>query len=714
MKSHLKPITAAILATCSAIATAQQPTDDAAKTLPTITITGAADQGYAASQAGTGTKTDTPLMETPLSIQVIPQQILEDQKVIILDQALKNVSGVRPDNTRGAGEQLYLRGFPTSTTFLDGFRIDDNYGIGLRTMTNVESIEVLKGPGAILYGRVEPGGIVNIVTKQPQASPYYSIEQSVGSWNQYLTNLDATGPLNQDKSVLYRVNVSSMDNHSWRDGIQERKLFIAPTLEFHLSPQTQVSLEAQLTKDPNVYDSVQAVPYDDVNKQFIWLPRNQNLAAGPLDGLDTTFLKLAWTHRFNDDWSIKHQIVQHDVKVYSDPYFTSDSGFYQVGTTWMLDRTVSVVDAHFKTTATILDITGHFQTGPLQHTLLLGGDFYRYDAFLKNIYSSTHSTTTAFNPAPPDGLVADTQYSYGSITDNTGLYLQDQIKFAHGFHLLAGLRYQKVVRTGSFTDASGTTPDDPQRDTATTPRFGLLWQASNNLSIYANYAENFGANNGRDWQHQPLPPQSAKQHEIGAKLQLWGGKLTASLALFELTKTNLQTDDLAHKGGPGCEFGCSVAIGEVRSRGPEFDIQGEIAPGWNVIATYTNTDIHITKSNNGDQGLRLPNVPRNMASFWATHEFKSELLQGWTIGGGVTWRDSATDSTNTFDTPGYSVFDAMASYKFKTGPYKSHLQLNINNLFDKKYYTDLSISGNTASLIYGTPRSATLSYKVEL
>ena len=157
------------------------------------------EQSYTVPVASTGTKTDTPIMETPLNIQVVPQQVLQDQNATTLEQALKNVSGVKSSSNYGLQEYIYLRGFLTTTTFRNGFRIDDSLGNGLRSMTNVDSVEVLKGPAAFLYGRVEPGGVVNLVTKQPQATPYYSLEQQVGSWDHYLTNLDATGPVNQDK-----------------------------------------------------------------------------------------------------------------------------------------------------------------------------------------------------------------------------------------------------------------------------------------------------------------------------------------------------------------------------------------------------------------------------------------------------------------------------------------------------------------------------------
>ena len=161
-------------------------------------------------------------------------------------------------------------------------------------------------------------------------------------------------------------------------------------------------------------------------------------------------------------------------------------------------------------------------------------------------------------------------------------------------------------------------------------------------------------------------------------------------------------------------MGCSIAIGEVQSKGTELDIQGEIQTGWSVIATYAHTDIRITKSNNGDVGLRKDGVPKDMVSLWTTYELKGESLQGLKIGGGSTWRSSATDSTNTINTPGFTLVDAMSAYEFKAGKNKVTAQLNINNLLNKTYYTDAWVMGNVGVMQFGTPRNATASLKVEL
>ncbi len=692
--------------------------------LNTIEIRADSDAtSYSVPNATTATKTDTPIMETPLSIQIVPQQVIQDQKATTLDQVLRNVSGVKSD-AFATGEIINLRGFVSYTTFRNGFRLDDPNGAGIANLSNVDSVEVLKGPAAILYGRVEPGGVVNLVTKQPKATPGYSISQSVGSYREYVTDFDATGPLNEDSTVLYRLIATSGAAGSWRHGPSSQdqlttdKTFIAPTLQWKISPQTQITLEAEYNHSNLNYDTGNMNPF--VNNSIVSLPRDQALITGPARQ-ETNFIGLSWSHQFNDIWSVKHQTYHHRLDADLSGYLGVNYAnwpniFTQAGSTWTVERGLFPITAYQETTATILDLTGHFDSSGLKHTLLLGADYYQLKSQFTSQHSGTFVTTDAFNPGPVSGLVIDpTMDSVGnSTTDNYGVYLQDQIKLPHGVQVLGGLRYQNVHRTGG-TLSGGTggtfTPDLDQNDHALTPRLGLLWQARDGLSFYGNYAENFGANTGRDFAGDPLKPESATQYEIGTKAELLDGKVNTSLALFNLTKKNVLTADLAND--PSGALGYKTTTGEIRSQGVEFDIQGELVPGWNAIATYTYTDIVITKSNNGDEGLRVANVPRNMASFSTTYKLRQESLQGWKVGGGVFWRDAAPDATNALFAPERTVVNALASYELKKGKYKSTFQLNIENVFDQSYYTDVVTYANLAQFRASTPRTATASFKVE-
>jgi iron complex outermembrane receptor protein len=700
---------------------------------------------YVLPKATAGTKTNTPVMETPLNVQVISKQVLKDQQVISLDKALRNVSGVTTHSgnlggsvNSGNEQQLFLRGFETTALFRNGFRMNGN-GIGFnQQFANVESVEVLKGPAAILYGRVEPGGMVNITTKQPLATPYYALNQKFGSYDLFRTSIDATGPLTKDDTLLYRVNASFQSNNSFRDLVSNEDVFFAPILKWNISPRTQATLEMEYNRSLSSLEG-QILPI--VNNQIINLPHSRNLGERNPAETENIFVGFNWSHQFNDDWSIKHQVSykRQDSTLGPGVFVDSTAGLLPNN---RLPRFSFTGKNTTDTVATILDLTGHFKTWELEHTLLFGGDYYQFDTLNDNLFPLTKdgafdidsiSFEHPIHTGPNPGLIPAVRDGFTEQVDNYGLYLQDQIKLPYNIHVMGGLRYQYVHSTVKrpFQEAVGApfVPNEsfpPQTDDAVTPRVGLLWNPKKWLSLYSNYAENFGANTGafgfvdngtKTGGSKPLPPQSAQQWEIGAKTELFDGRLRATLAYYDLTKQNVATTDPQHKQAPFCGTGCSVAVGEVRSRGPELDILGEILPGWNVIATYANQDVRVTKSNETQGavvvGNRLQFTPRNIGSFQTTYEVQQGDLKGFKIGGGVTVQDGVVNVQNTIKSTGYTLVNLLAGYSFEVGKSKITTQLNVENLLDNTYTTNVSPSGNVAFVNFSTPRTFIGSINVE-
>ncbi|MCK9609242.1 MAG: TonB-dependent receptor [Methylomonas sp.] len=224
--------------------------------LPAVNVVGKAvydstdpyNSDYRLPNASTATKTDTPIMETPFSVQVVPKQVLEDQQVVRLDQAVRNVAGVNTSSlNQGNTDGFIIRGFQNNITYRDGMLLPTFLGGGTtkREMANLERVEVLKGPGSILFGRSEPGGIINMVTKQPLATPYYSLQQQFGSYDFYRTTIDATSPLTKDDTLLYRLNMSYETAGSFRDFVDSERVFIAPVLKWNISQRTQATFELE-------------------------------------------------------------------------------------------------------------------------------------------------------------------------------------------------------------------------------------------------------------------------------------------------------------------------------------------------------------------------------------------------------------------------------------------------------------------------------------
>ncbi|MBD9355826.1 TonB-dependent siderophore receptor [Methylomonas albis] len=737
-----------------------------ATTLPAVKVVGQAqydatdpyNEDYVLPNATSGTKTDTPIMETPLNVQVISKQVLKDQQVITLADSLKNVSGVVTNaqgaggyspyfNGGGASTDITLRGFVAETTFRNGFRLQQ--GGSNREMANVESVEVLKGPAAILYGLVEPGGMVNVITKQPLATPYYAFNQQFGSYDNYRTTLDATGPVTGNKDILYRMNMYYQNSGSFRDFVSTDDLFLAPVLKWVISPKTQATVEFEYNHKHNGADTF-FNPF--IGGQLTNTPISRNYGEKSPSITETFFGSFNWSHQFNDDWSIKHRLSVNQqrgsVNNYQQPIGTVTDNFMQnVFVANTPNNGISVLRqgfsdvSQYNTYATNLDLTGHFDTFGLKHTLLIGGDYYRLNNTLGLNYSQAQSTGAfsyidPYNPVHPGNPIdlgfVSTPFVTANQADQYGLYIQDQIKLPYDLHVTGGIRYQNLHRNLTTVQGGVTTERNSQSQDAVTPRVGILWNPQSWISLYANYAESFGATSfglvyAGPSQFRSIDPTSATQYEGGIKTEFFDGRLRATLAYYDLTKTNIATSDPnpLHQ----CGGGCAIAIGAVRSRGPELDIQGEILPGWNTIATWANTDIIVAKTNEKNDSLnglnvgdRMINVPRNTASFWSTYELLDTDFKGLKFGGGVTVRDGQLGSGGTnldgsisnpsIKTPGYATLGLMAAYSRAFGKSKITVQFNIDNLLDKRYaintngYLNDPAAGISGAFVsYGAPRT---------
>ncbi|MCX5727449.1 MAG: TonB-dependent siderophore receptor [Nitrospirae bacterium] len=693
-------------------------------------LVAASRESYVVPNATSGTKTNTPIMETPLNVQVVTQQVLRDQQVINLSDALKNVSGVTTTSAGtssaagasafqgGTGQSIFLRGFQSETFFRNGFRLQQ--GAASREMANVESVEVLKGPAAILYGLVEPGGMVNVITKQPLATPYYSLTQQFGSYQFYRTLADATGPLTKDDTLLYRMNMSYQNSDSFRDFVEKKDVFLAPVLRWNIGPRTQATAEFEYNHQRLGLDSG-FIPL--VNGQLLNMPRSRNYGEFSPGTVETYFGSFNWSHGFTDNWSVKHSFSVNqravDLSQYIFPLFTDNINVF---------RELQSNRTQYNTYSTNLDLTGHFETAGLKHTLLIGGDYYRLNTRNNGsqafddptIFALNFSSIGLFNPVHPGTPFTQPLISIirnQNRVDQYGLYVQDQVTLPYDIHVTGGFRYQNIFQSSQtqFNPVFGIPPSTSGASAdAVTPRVGVLWHPQHWLSFYGNYVESFGPNPGTTFGGQPIAPSNARQYEGGIKTEFFGGRLRATFAYFDLTKTNIATADPVHPG-------FSIPIGAARSRGPEVDIQGEILPGWNIIATYANIDAFISQSNDSGflaPGTRLFNVPRNTGSFWTTYTFQAGELSGLKLGGGTTIRDGQTACCDTpaLSIPGYVTVDLLTAYSRNVGDVRVSTQLNVNNLLDQHYFTGLftdSAFSNAGYADFGAPRTFLGSIRLE-
>lgn len=682
------------------------PSPNETTTLPEMVVAEQPEQAYAVKQATTATKTDTPIMETPFSVKAIPQQVLQDQQVIRLEKALQNVSGVTKFATnQGGSDGFIIRGFGSNTLYRDGFFTPDVLGGGTATrdIANLERVEVLKGPGSILFGRTEPGGVINLVTKQPLLTPYYSLQQQFGSFSFFRTTVDATGPIPGHEALLYRVNLAYEDAGSFRDFVHNDRFFLAPVLRWNIGPRTQATFEFEYQRfdeepDPGIAplgDRPAPLP----RSRFLGEPQN-----GSSKG-DRLLASFHWSHDFNENWTLRHR-------------FTSEFWSYQSRSLFFnFPEDDGTLNRFFNNAGrtrsdrygTSVDLTGKVGTGPIKHTFLFGFDYFRVDDMLFRL--NCCQAAPAFNIFKPTYLksppVFDPTQNFGlDFTQSWyGLYFQDQFELPYNLYALAGFRYDNA--RGRNNELQLTTSDDDRLS----PRGGLLWRPLQWLSMYGSYTENFGASNSFFRNDGKLfPPQTAQQWELGAKTEFWDGKFNATFAYFELTKQNIEAGDPLNPGN-------SLLIGEAESHGVEFDIAGELLPGWQVIGAYAYTPFaKVTKGNETSfpaVGHRFHNAPRHSGSFFSTYEVRQGSLKGLKLGGGVvgaSQREGDAFGPPDYQMPGYTTVNLLASYQWELGPTKLTAQLNVDNLGDKTYFPG-SNSGEFISV--GAPRSFFGSLRVE-
>ncbi|ULA69534.1 MAG: Ferrichrome-iron receptor [Nitrospira sp.] len=356
----------------------------------------AAYESYKTVQAMTATKTDTPIMETPVSVQVVPQQVLKDQQAVRLETALENVSGViQAGFNQGSSDGFLIRGFGSNNIYRNGVFMPDALGGGTtkREVANIDRVEVLKGPGSILYGRTEPGGIINTVTKQPLATPYYSLQQQFGSYSFYRTAIDATGPLTKDDTVLYRFNMSYENSGSFRDFVDKKSVFLAPVVRWNLSPRTQISAEYEYHHFNEVLDPgippLGNRPAPVSRSLYVGEPLNSKNVG------DRHFVGLNWSHQFTADWTLSHRL---SAELFD---FSTQSLFFGAAAPdGSLDRFFNNAPVQKSNRyQTSLNLTGHITTGVLNHTLLVGYDYFYFDDKFKG--NNCCTAAPAFNIFSP-------------------------------------------------------------------------------------------------------------------------------------------------------------------------------------------------------------------------------------------------------------------------------------------------------------------------
>lgn len=647
-------------------------------------------------------RSETPLREVPQAVRVVPRQAIDDIGAVRLEEAYDYVSGVNRQNSFGGlWDNFSIRGFAgdpnTGANFLrNGFAGNRGYNAP-RDMANVERLGVIKGPVSALYGGSEPGGILNIVTKKPRFKPAHAVEVYAGSYDTYRTTLDSTAPISD--TLAYRLNMAYEDKGSFRDHIDSQRYLIAPSFTWLATPNTVVNYDIELLRQKTPLDRGVIA----INGQVGSVPRNRFLGE-PNDGdvtINNQTHHVTVEHEISSDWKAKAGLAYRTTGL--EGFSTEASPRTAGSIRWTIAgapviererryRNYSSDDLSFQG-----EIHGKFTTGWLKHEVLAGVDSYRLE--LDQLMMRGRSTNTygldinnpvygqtplALNTTPTNTL--ETQ-------NNTGLFVQDQIAFAKDWRLLVGLRHDRFRQV--INNRANATRTE-QEHNVTTPRVGLTWLATPTLSVYGLASESFRANNGVDAASRAFAPERGESKEVGLKYESLDKRYGGTVALFEIDKKNALTNDPTNAG-------FSVATGQARSSGIDFDFSGQVTNKIRLLANYAYMDTEITRDNNAALvGARLINVPKHSGSALAMYE--DGFAQGrYGFGAGATYVGKrAGNSLDSFELPGYTTVRTMAYWK----PNKTlRFSLDIDNLFDKTYYAS---SYDVYWVTPGMPRTVTL------
>ena len=627
------------------------------------------------------------LLETPQTVNVVPAQVLRDQQPRNLDDALANISGITQANTLGSTQDaVMLRGFGDNR---NGSIMQDGMPVvqGRALNATAERVEVLKGPSSLLYGIQDPGGVVNIVSKKPQLLQSTSLTVRGSTFgngkNGSGGNLDTTGPIG-DSGLAYRLIVDHEDEDYWRNYGTHRESLIAPSLAWY-GDTTQVVFAYEHREFLSPFDRGTAI--DPKTNHPLDIPATRRLDE-PFNNMEgrSDLYRLEADHDLNDDWKA-HVGYSWNRETYDASQVRIASVNSNGTLTRSMDGTRGALTTDRFATASL---EGKVKLGGMQHDLVFGlDDEYRKIYRAELIRQAQRSAFSYVNPVYGNDVQGTTVSAKDSAqTDllrSDSLFFQDAIHLTDQWILVGGARYQMYDQyAGKGVPFKANTDGNGQK---WVPRAGLVYRYTDELSFYGSYTESFKPNstiaalNDGSVLQGDLQPEQSKAWELGTKLDI-PGRITASAALFDITKRNVLVSV-----GSGVDTVYSVA-GEVRSRGLELDASGQLSERWSLIGSYAYTDAEVTKDP-ALQGNRLQNVAKHTGSFSAVYDVGS-LIGGddLRVGAGARYVGQREgDANNSFNLPGYTVADVFASYNTKIEGQKVKFQLNVKNLFDRTYYT---------------------------
>jgi catecholate siderophore receptor len=646
-------------------------------------------------------KIDAPLRDIPQTIDVIPEQVIRDQRALSMQDALKNVAGIGMATGDGQRDQFVIRGnIAYGDLFIDGVRDDALY---FRDLSNIERIEVLKGPASVLYGRGSSGGLINRVSKKP-GTEGGEIVLSYGSWDDKRGEIDL-GHVFAGKDVAVRLTGAIERSDSYRDQGFLKREAIAPSLLFAPGENTKILLQADYLRDRRVTDNgvpaFQGRPVDVSPSTYYGAANARDVDFSQSEVWSTT---ATLDHEFSERLRLRNVFRYYDYTL--DRQNTIPNTVNEVARTATLNRQSTDRAEHGWFNQ--LELSGDFATGPLEHRLLLGIEAGRQSKYELRIDRANIATVDLFNPVLPIlplDVTGNPSTHRTGVYKTLGLYAQDMVSLGEHWKLLAGLRYDRFRQEVNQRIAGQ--PDLARTDNFWSPRVGLVWQPTPAQSYYVSWNKSYqpsGETFALSASSADIAPEKTTNREIGAKFEMFNGRLSTTISAFNLQRSDIKaTDPVLLK---------VVPVGVQRTRGIEASAQLDLRRGWQAIASYAYLDARVTKSPALDSGVPIQGnrptlAPVHGASLWLMKSFEGRFG----LGGGVNYvGDRMANLANTVVLPEYLTADATAWAQLG----KLRAQLNLRNLFDREYI--VSAHGTVGNLnMPGAPRSVmlTLRYAID-
>jgi iron complex outermembrane recepter protein len=663
------------------------------------------------------TRTNTPVHDLPQSIQSVSRVTINDQQLYRVDEALKNVAGV---NLASAYGSYNFRGFTTNSgSFLTNGMKGTLFPEGVsNSLANVESIEVLRGPSAILYGENALGGTINFTTKQPKKTSFANASVSTGSFDLLRAQADITGSLNKTKSLYYVAGFGAENGGKITRDWKNQNLLLFAAVKWEAAEKTSVQFNANYNYDNSTSNYAIDLPF--IRSDVFSTPADFNIHGSDASFKGSSYqLQTQIHHKLNNNWGL-HLLAGY-AKTDAKRTYYSIGDYVDPNNDFKVERSKSVSRMQVPTTTLNLYTTGAFNIGNIKNTLTVGGDYNKENGTYPEgfrIYAADSISVTNPNRAPfipaPGPTAADFYYSsYEKFTTETmGAYLQNQFAIGGKWKGILGLRYNHYFNRYKADSVSynnfETYEENPEVTTAVIPRFGLVYQPIKAVSIYADYNSGFVPQYSNNRQSGgPFEPETSHQFEVGVKGEFLNGRLVPTLAAYHINKNNVLTPDLNDPNGLLLK-----ALGQVRSKGFESTLTGSLTTSWDIILNYSYNETLITKSNDETEvGQVFANNPKHIASVWATYSF-TKILPRLKIGLGLRHtseryiRDIKVDNVNPVILPSYTVADVMVQY----GIDKFTLTGNLNNVFDENF---IQGSYQSRSVFRGAPKTflLTLAYR---